>query len=151
MVMKRILQQLKAGMVGEVIRDYSDLTAEQDGLAVKLKRQGKAVVYILTFSNKENGKASFEAPASVEFLQALKGITNDIKSIRNNGGTKELRLRFRSGQIDLVTTYTFQKAGTEPGQRTAPLNARTFRLLEEMCGDCEVFASTSFGEDENWS
>lgn len=153
MVIKRLLKKLQTDVLGEVIRDYSDITQEPDGLNVRLKRQGKSAFFAMSFASKELGKATFDVPVTTEAITALKAITEDIKLVRKNStaNSKELRLRFRSGQIDLVVTYSYAKQGAEPGQRTAPLNSRTFKLLEEMLGDAEVVAAGSLSFDsEHW-
>ena len=145
MVIKKWFEKLKRGIKGEVVRDYSPITRDDDCLNAKLKRDSDKFSFSLSVSNKEHGTAEFKAPVSKEMLKVLNQLVADLKSVRIKGDrSKKFRLRFRDGQIDLVITYTYAKEMPTPRQHTAPVTARTVKLLEEMLTDAEMLLENEF-------
>lgn len=139
MVIKNWLQKLKRGVKGEIVRDYSEITKEIDGINAKLKRDSNNFSFSILVKHKDHGEADFKAPVTKETLKILQSIVDDINSVRlNSMSSKNFRLRFRDGEIDLVVTYKYSQELPTPRQRTAPVNVRTIRLFEEMLSDAET-------------
>mgnify|MGYP001192176334 CR=1 FL=1 len=145
MVIKKWFEKLKRGIKGEIVRDYSAITRADDCLNACLKRDSDKFSFSMNVSNKEHGTAEFKVPVSQEMLKVLQQLVTDINSVRVKGDrSKGFRLRFRDGQIDLLITYTYAKEMPTPRQRTAPVNGRTVKLLEEMLSDAEMLLENEF-------
>ena len=78
-------------------------------------------------------------------MTVLEKLVADVKAVREKGdASKNLRLRFRDGEIDLVITYKYMDELPTPRQRTAPVNGRTLKLLEEMLSDADTLMANQF-------
>ena len=145
MVIKNWLQKLKRGIKGEVVRDYSAITKDTDGLDAKLKRESNSFSFAIFVKHREHGTAEFKAPVTKETMTVLEKLVADVKAVREKGdASKNLRLRFRDGEIDLVITYKYMDELPTPRQRTAPVNGRTVKLLEEMLSDADTLMANQF-------
>lgn len=151
MSLKRQLNLLKNGIVGETIRDYSDLTDKEDCVSAQLKRKSNQFRFELTCTHEEHGSLCFKIPLSPSILNALQDVINDIGQIRKGKADKKLRLRFRQGEFDLVVTYQFERGQSAQNQRTAPVTPRTYKMLEEMLLDAEtILANQEHDNNEEW-
>ncbi len=151
MSLKRQLKLLKNGLVGETIRDYSDITNKEDCVSAQLKQKGNAFRFELTCTHEEHGRLCFKIPLTPSTLNALQEVINDIGLIRKGKSDKKLRLRFRQGEFDLVVTYQFERNQSTQNQRTAPVTPRTYKMLEEMLVDAEtIVANQEHDNNEEW-
>ncbi len=152
MSLKRQLNHLKNKMVGETIRDYSDITNADDCLSARLNRKSNKFGFELISKNEEHGNLCFKMPLTLGILKALRDLVNDIAQIRKGKSEKNLRLRLRQGEIDLVVTYKLEHNPSIEAQRTAPVTARTYKLLKEMLADAQtILADQECSADEQWS
>lgn len=153
MAIKRQLSRLKNGLLGETVRDYSDITEKEDCVRALLKSQNNEFRFELTCSNEEHGSICFKVPVKAQVLSALQELIEDIDQIRKGKTSKGLKLRFRHGEFDLVVTYRYEQNDSMQHQRTAPVNSRTYKMLKEMLADAEVALigiEDSTNNTENW-
>jgi len=129
---KKGLKKLRKGMVGETVRDYANITNDYDKVKARLRHRGDQFRFVMSLDHRERGRADFVARVNTETLEVLRLIANDIKRAKENGGKdKDLRLRFRDGQLDLVITYKYYSEDRKATrQRTAPVSERTIKLLD---------------------
>ncbi len=138
MALKRQLKHLKSVLIPETIRDYSDITKLEDCISAQLKRKSNQFRFELTCMNEEHEAMCFKIPLTPSILSALKEIVDDIRRIRKSKNEKQMRLRIRQGEFDLVVTYHFTSDQSMKNQRTAPLTSRNYKLLEEMLADAKT-------------
>lgn len=151
MAFKRQLNHLRKGLLGETIRDYGDITRKEDCISTQLLRKSNQFRFELTCTHEEHGVICFKIPLTPSILSALQDVVNDVRQIRKGQADKNLRLRFRQGEFDLVVTYRFEGDQSMQNQRTAPLNPRTYKMLEEMLQDAEtILANQTQNTDEEW-
>ncbi len=151
MALKRQLNHFKNGLLGETIRDYGDITKKEDCIKAQLKRKSNKYTFELTCANDEHGAMCFKLPLTPSILSALHDLIDDIGQIKGKA-EKNLRLRFRQGEFDLLVTYKFDADQTMQNQRTAPLTPNTYKMLEEMLADAEtILANEAHTTNEEWS
>lgn len=148
-VIKKWFEKLKRGVKGDLVRDYSSITRDEDCLDAKLLREMNGFSLTMTVSNKEHGKADFKVPVTAETLHVLTELVEDIKSVRKRRDKfKKMKLRFRDGEIDLVVTYKHSNQMHAPRQRTAPLNSRVLKLFEELQSDTEALLDSELSPSD---
>jgi len=151
MSFKRQLHNLKNGLVGETIRDYSEITNSGDCISARLKRKNDEFRFELTCTHEELGNICFQMLLTPSLLKALRDVIDDIDQIRRGKADKNLRLRFRQGEFDLVATYRFELEQSMPSQRTAQVTPRTYKMLKEMLVDAEtILDNEEYSTDEEW-
>lgn len=150
-MVKKWLKMLKKDVVGEVVRDYSDLVRDDDRIGVRLQQKGRAFRFLLTLSDRNAGNAIFNAQVSHALLDGLRELVADMQSVTTSKSkNKEYRLRFRDGAVDLLVTYNYDAATNVPRQRSAPLNSRTYKLFQEMLEDVEVLLQNTVETTDDW-
>ena len=132
-----------------MVRDYSDITKDADSINARLLRNMSDFNITVDIDHSEYGRADFKIPVTPETLHVLKELNEDLKNVRKRSDNfKSYRLRFRDGEFDLVVTYKHTKEMQTPRQRTAPVNSRVIKLLEEMQSDVETLLDSELTPDD---